>query len=106
MRRLDTKIGRLIVPVNIIFLVIGLILLCLSIEVWAGEKEELSLEWRALVAEYNLAFERFQQVNPQYKALLEFQKKLEAKGLMFEKGTGKVIEKPKPSENKSEPPKK
>jgi hypothetical protein len=71
----------------------------------AGEKEELNLELRALVAEYNLAFTKFQQASPEYKAIDEFFKKIDTKGLQFV--DGKIVEKPKPPtpEKKVEPPK-
>jgi len=89
---------------------VGFILVCLCIaimilfcvEAFAGEKEELSLEWRALVAEYNLAFERFKQTSPEFKNLREFHQKLNAKGFMFEKDTGKIIEKPEVEKPKVE----
>jgi hypothetical protein len=71
----------------------------------AGEKEELNLELRALVAEYNLAFTKFQQASPEYKAIDEFFKKIDTKGLSFV--DGKIVEKPKAPtpEKKVEPPK-
>jgi len=70
---------------------------------WAGDKEELTFEWRALVAEWNLTLERFQQISPQYQALRDFQQKLDKMGLMFDKG--KIVEKPKSQEKKPELPK-
>ena len=88
----------------------GFILVCLCIaifilfciEVYGGEKEELSLEWRALVAEYNLAFERFKQASPEFQKLREFRQKLDAKGFIFEENTGKIVEKPKVEKPKVE----
>jgi hypothetical protein len=61
---------------------------------WAGEKEELALKWRALVAEYQLAELRFNQVKQEVS---EFGAMVDAKGLMLQGGV--VVEKPK------EPPK-
>ncbi len=65
----------------------------------AGEREELVLKWRALVAEFQLAQLKFQQVQDQVQ---EFNKELEAKGLMIQ--NGQVVAKPK--ETPKEVPKK
>ncbi len=65
----------------------------------AGEREELALKWRALVAEFQLAQLKFQQVQDQVQ---EFNKELEAKGLMIQ--NGQVVAKPK--ETPKEAPKK
>jgi hypothetical protein len=66
---------------------------------WAGEKEELNWEYRALVAEFSVA----QQMLPQFRALQDFGQKLDAKGFTIEKG--QVVEKPKPAPKKEEPKK-
>ena len=101
MKRLETRIWRLIVPVNIIFLVIGLILICLSIQVWAGEKEELQWKARALVAEYQLKQEQFTKISDQLK---EFIFELSQKGLEIRDGV--VVEKLKIESPLKESPKK
>jgi hypothetical protein len=57
---------------------------------WADEKEDLQWKLRALVAELNSA----QQQLPQFKALQEFGKELDSKGLVVK--DGKIVDKPKP----------
>ncbi len=101
-------------------IVVCFALLAVAMMVRAGEKEELKQEWRAIVAEYNLALARWQQSSPEFKDLNEFAAKLDQKGFMFERdakgglvyekdGKGnlviKITEKPKP-EKKPEPEKK
>lgn len=65
---------------------------------WAGEKEELQWKGRAIVSEYQL---RQQQFNEASAALAEFAKELDAKGYIFQ--GNQIVEKPKP---KAEEPKK
>jgi hypothetical protein len=73
-----------------IILVLMVMVLLLGVA-WAGEKEELALKWRALVAEYQLAEIRFNQVKQEVN---DFAVMLDAKGLMIGQGNV-VIEKPK-----------
>ncbi len=74
-----------------------LIIIVLAVVFWAGvclagEREELALKWRALVAEYQLAQMKFQDAQKQVQ---EFTKELDGKGLMVD-NTGQVVSKPKP----------
>jgi hypothetical protein len=94
---------------RIIFL--GVILVFLSSFGWADEKDVLSMEWRAIIAEYNLALTRFQQSSPEFKLLNEFASRLDQKGFMFERDdkgnlTGKIIQKPKKEPETPDPVKK
>lgn len=79
-------------------LVIVLLIVLFASVAWAGEKEELNWEYRALVAEFNVA----QQMLPQFRALQDFGQRLDAKGFTIEKG--QIVEKPKPAP-KGEPKK-
>ena len=79
-------------------LIIVLLIVLLASVVVAGEREELALKWRALVAEYQLAELRFNQIKEEVK---EFAIMLDAKGLILQGGV--VVEKPK-EPPKDEPP--
>lgn len=85
-----------------ILVVIGIILIA-SVAI-AGEKEELSWKAKALLTDLKLKQTEVQQ---SMKALTDFAKELDEKGLMYDGQTEKVVEKPKPKppEKKAEPPK-
>ena len=84
-----------------------------AVVTWAGEKEDLTLKYEALVARFNraqqvlpelAAYQAAQQRMPEFKALQEFGQELDKKGYMI--GTdGQVIERPvsKPAEPKPVP---
>ena len=68
--------------------------------IWAGEKEELQWKGKALIAEFQLRQQQFNEANA---ALEAFVKELDAKGFMFQ--NNQIIEKPKPDVKKEEPKK-
>ena len=79
---------------KLVLILVAVILLAGVVVVYAQDTEKLTLEWRALVAEYNLAFSKFQQASPEVKSLNEFLVKIDKQGLTLDK-EGKIIEKPK-----------
>jgi sensor domain CHASE-containing protein len=80
--------------------VVAFVIFVCAVITWAGEKEErLQLEYRALVAEFNLAQQRL----PQFQALTEFMQQLDKQGYMVK--NGQIVENPKPAPKKEEPKK-
>ena len=67
---------------------------------WTGQKEELNWEYRALVAEFNVA----QQMLPQFRALQDFGQRLDKMGFTIK--DGQVVERPKVEPIKPAPEKK
>ncbi len=77
-------------------LVVVVVVVLFAAVAWAEEKEDLQWKLRALVAELNAA----QQQLPQFKALQEFGKELDTKGLTIK--DGKIVDKPKAAAPKVE----
>jgi hypothetical protein len=99
---------KLIVVLAMVLLVV---LIAWAIVTWAGEKEDLTLKYEALVARFNRAqqalpelatYQAAQQRMPEFKALQEFGQELDKKGYTI--GTdGQVIERPKDAPRPAEP---
>jgi len=77
MKRLETRIGGLIVPVNIIFLVIGLILFCLSIQVWAEDDGIYTYVGDVILSEDNVGYKRI--ISKEVLTNFDYIKELEIK---------------------------
>ena len=84
---------------RLVAMVLGLILIAMV--AMAGEKEELQWKGKALIAEFQLRQQQFNEAN---QALEAFIKELDAKGYIFQ--NNQIVEKPKPTPAKPEEPKK